>query len=287
MHSMRHGFLLINKPEGPTSHDIVGMVRKALSERKVGHLGTLDPAASGLMVLAVGAKALKLVELYNSLPKEYVANISFGSISATYDREGPIEEYDRNPGVSDPTDHEIVESIRDRFLGKIDQVPPAASAVKVGGERAYRKMRQGKDVELAARSVEITTCDLLSYAYPNVKLRIACGSGTYIRSLANDLGLSLKVGGYLTALNRTRVGDWSLDDAVTTDIVKWTDVVPLKEVLKDRPKLELSDSQYEDISHGRLIEGSCDKDAIAWHDGLPVAILEEAASKQIKARKVL
>lgn len=284
---MRHGFLLIDKPEGPTSHDIVAMVRKTLSERKVGHLGTLDPAATGLMVLAIGAKALKLVELYNSLPKEYIADIRFGEISATYDREGPIEEFPRKSGIKDPTDHEIVESIRDRFLGRIDQVPPAASAVKIGGERAYRKMRQGKGVDLPARSVEITTCDLLSYSYPNVQLRVACGSGTYIRSLANDLGVSLRVGGYLTALRRIRVGEWSLDNAVKLDDVKWTDVIPLKSVLGDLARFELSDSQFDDISHGRIVEGHCEKDAIAWHKELPVAILEEVASGQIKARKVL
>lgn len=284
---VRHGFLLINKPEGPTSHDIVAMVRKALSERKVGHLGTLDPAAAGLMVLAVGTKALKVVELFNSLSKEYIADVMFGKISATYDREGPIEEFPRKPGIKDPTDHEIVESIRDRFLGKIDQVPPAASAVKIGGERAYRKMRQGKGVDIPARSVVITTCDLLSYAYPNVQLRVGCGSGTYIRSLANDLGLSLRVGGYLTALKRTRVGDWSVKDAVTVDEVKWSDVLPLKDVLVDLDRFELSDAQFEDISHGRIIEGSCEKDMIAWHKDLPVAILEQGASGQIKARKVL
>ncbi|MBT4119383.1 MAG: tRNA pseudouridine(55) synthase TruB [Candidatus Peribacter sp.] len=284
---MRHGFLLIDKPEGPTSHDIVAMVRKALNERKVGHLGTLDPAAAGLMVLAVGTKALKVVELYNSLPKEYIADIDFGSVSATYDREGPIEEFSRMPGVNDPTDHEIVEAIRDRFLGRIDQVPPAASAVKVGGERAYRKMRQGKGVDLPTRSVEIETCDLLSYTYPHLQLRVACGSGTYIRSLANDLGVSMRIGGYLTALKRTRVGEWSLDDAVKTDTAKWADVMPLKEVLKDLERFDLSDDQFEDVSHGRKIEGTCKKDTIAWHKDLPVAILEEAASGEIKARKVL
>ena len=284
---MRHGFLLINKPEGPTSHDIVVMVRKALSERKVGHLGTLDPAASGLMVLAVGAKALKVVELYNSLSKEYIATIDFGSISATFDREGPIEEFKRNPGVGDPTDHEILEAIRDRFLGKIDQVPPSASAVKIGGERAYRKMRQGKGVNIPPRSVEITTCDILSYDYPHLQLRVACGSGTYIRSLANDLGVTLKVGAYLTALNRTRVGDWSLDDALEIEDVKWSDVIPLKDALNDRSKLELTDQQFDDITHGRLIEGGCQKDTIAWHNDLPVAILEDKGSGQIKARKVL
>lgn len=284
---MRHGFLLIDKPEGPTSHDLVARVRKALSERKVGHLGTLDPAASGLMVLAVGAKALKLVELYNSLPKEYDADIQFGTVSATFDREGPLEEFARKPGVGDPDIHDILEQIRTRFVGKIDQVPPAASAIKVGGERAYRKMRQGRDVELAARSVEISQCDILEYEYPKLVLRVACGSGTYIRSLAHDLGQSLRVGAYLAGLRRTKVGNWSIEDAVEIDDVKWTDVMPLKDVLRNRPSMELNDEEYDDITHGRTMDGSCEQNTIAWYDGLPVAILENAKSGGIKARKVL
>ena len=272
---MRHGFLLIDKPEGPTSHDIVGQVRSVLSERKVGHLGTLDPAASGLLVLAVGAKALKVVELFAGLPKEYVANVLFGHVSQTFDREGPIEEFERKPGVEDPSDHAILEEIRNRFLGKIDQVPPAASAIKIGGERAYRKMRQGRDPEMPSRSVEISQCDILSYAYPDLSLRVGCSSGTYIRSLAHDLGAALRTGAYLKALKRTKVGEWSLEDAVSVEDAKWTDVIPLKDVLHDRPSRELSDEEFDDVSHGRTISGSCDADTIAWHDGLPVALLEE------------
>ena len=290
---MRHGFLLINKPEGPTSHDCVAMVRKALSERKVGHLGTLDPAASGLMVLAIGAKALKVVELYNSLSKEYIASIELGSVSATYDREGPIEEFRRNPGIEDPTEHQILECIRARFLGQIEQVPPAASAVKIGGERAYRKMRNATRagvptrIDMPSRSVEITQCDIESYAYPHLTLRIGCGSGTYIRSLANDLGVNLKVGAYLIGLQRTKVGDWSRDDAVELDAVTWTDVTPLKDILKERVSMECTDQQFDDISHGRTIEGTCENDTIAWHNKLPVAILEDIGEGQMKARKVL
>ncbi len=185
---MRHGFLLIDKPEGPTSHDCVAQVRHILHERKVGHLGTLDPAANGLLVMAVGAKALKVVELFNNLNKEYEATVCFGAVSSTYDREGVIEEVTLQPGVEVPDELAIRNVIKDRFLGKVEQVPPAASAIKIGGERAYRKMRRGKGVKLSSREVEITACDILSYDYPDLHLRVACGSGTYIRSLANDLG---------------------------------------------------------------------------------------------------
>lgn len=284
---MRHGFLLIDKPEGPTSHDIVSMIRKQLNEKKVGHLGTLDPAASGLLVLGVGAKALKVIELFNDLPKEYIADVLFGSVSVTYDREGPIEEFDRKPGVPDPSDHNVLEEIRNRFIGTSDQVPPAASAVKIGGERAYRKMRQGRDVDMPSRTVEITTCDIIKYSYPNLQLRVACSKGTYIRSLAHDLGQTLRVGAYLAALRRTRIGDWSIDDAVTIEDLAWAHVVPLKEILKDRPSRKLTDAEFEDLGHGRTIEGTCKENEIAWYEDLPVAVLEAKGSGQIKARKVL
>ncbi|MCA9370761.1 MAG: tRNA pseudouridine(55) synthase TruB [Candidatus Peregrinibacteria bacterium] len=284
---MRHGFLLINKPEGPTSHDIVSMVRRMLPEKKIGHLGTLDPAAGGLLVLAVGAKALKVVELFSDLSKEYEADIRFGAVSATYDREGPIEEVSIKPGVVLPDDNAVLQMLRTRFVGTIEQVPPAASAVKIGGERAYRKMRQGKPVDLPAREVHIDDCSLLSYAYPDLKLSVACGSGTYIRSLAHDLGQALHVGGYLTALKRTRVGDWSLDDAVQPDDVQWGHVIPLKEILKNMPSVTLSSDQWKAVSHGQCIDGTCTSNTIAWHEHLPVAILEQKEPGLMKARKVL
>ncbi len=283
---MRHGFLLIDKPEGPTSHDIVAAVRRALHEQSVGHLGTLDPSAEGLLVLAVGRKALKTVELFVGLPKEYRAVITFGSVSATYDREGPIEECMRNAGVGDPDVSTIQEMIRTRFLGRIDQVPPRASAVKIGGERAYRKMRQGRSVELAARSVEISACTIVSYTYPTLTLQVSCGSGTYIRSLAHDLGQALRVGGYLFALRRTSVGDWSLEDAVTPEKCTWSDVMPLKDILSPFPKMTLNAKEYDALSHGRVIERAYEQGAIAWHEDLPVAILE-SKSGGVKARKVL
>ncbi len=282
---MRHGFLLINKPEGPTSHDIVSIVRKALPERKVGHIGTLDPAASGLLVLAVGAKALKVVEMFTGLSKVYEADIILGAVSATYDREGPIEQVQPKPGVKEPDDNAVLQMIRTKFIGDVKQVPPSASAVHVDGERAYTAFREGRDVDMPTRDVRIEECAMLSFSYPNLSLRVACSSGTYIRSLAHDLGQSLHVGGYLAALKRTAVGEFTLSDAVEPEAVTWTDVVPLKEVLKNMPKRKLTDAEFDHISHGRFIEGECSKDSIGWCNGLPVALLEQR-EEGVKARKV-
>ncbi|MDP6575591.1 MAG: tRNA pseudouridine(55) synthase TruB [Candidatus Peribacteraceae bacterium] len=283
---MRHGFLLINKPVGPSSHDCVYQARRLLHEKKIGHLGTLDPAAEGLMVMAVGAKALKVVELFNKLPKEYEATIKFGEISSTYDREGVIEEFEIKPGVNLPTMTDIQNVIADRIIGKIDQVPPAHSAIKIGGERAYRKMRQGRGVSIPPREVEIKKCEVLSFEYPILKARIACSSGTYIRSIANDLGILLRCGGYLQGLKRTKVGDWSLDDSAGLEDLTWSDVTPLKEVLRVRLKVELTSSQAEDVRHGRDIDIKVEQDAIGWSEGFPIAVLTPAGGRA-HARKVL
>ena len=286
---MRHGFLLIDKPTGPTSHDIVASVRGSLSERKVGHLGTLDPAASGLLVLAVGSKALKVIELFSDLSKEYEAQVTFGAVSTTYDLDGVIEEVTPKPGWEVPDQTAVQNAIADNIIGTIDQVPPGYSAIKVGGERAYRKMRQGRGVDLPARSVTIDACELLSYDYPALTLRIECSSGTYIRSIAHDLGQLLRCGGYLSGLRRTKVGQWSIADACSPDACAWTRVLPLKEVMSDFGKLDLQESEYEDIKHGRTIQREVKPDTIAWHEGLPVAILipTRDGGRGCRARKVL
>ncbi|MDP7247542.1 MAG: tRNA pseudouridine(55) synthase TruB [Candidatus Peribacteraceae bacterium] len=283
---MRHGFLLINKPVGPSSHDCVYKARRLLHEKKIGHLGTLDPAAEGLMVMAVGAKALKVVELFNKLPKEYEATIRLGEISSTYDREGVIEEFEIKPGVSLPTMIDIQNVISDRIIGKIDQVPPAHSAIKIGGERAYRKMRQGRGVNIPPREVEIKKCEILDFNYPILKLRIGCSSGTYIRSIANDLGVLLRCGGYLQELRRTKVGDWSIDNSTELEDLAWSDITPLKDVLGVRFRIDLTSDQAEDVRHGRDIDIKVEQDAIGWSEGFPIAVLAPAGGKA-HARKVL
>lgn len=286
---MRHGFLLVFKPCGPTSHDTVAQVRGVLHEPKIGHLGTLDPAAEGLLVLAVGAKALKTVELFSDLPKEYEAVIHLGATSTTYDREGVIERWTPVPGWHAPDEIQVRSIISSRFIGKISQVPPTHSAVKIGGERAYRKARQGRGVNIPSRQVEITECVITRYEYPHLHLRISCGSGTYIRSLAHDLGAVLQCGGYLEKLKRTQVGTWKIEDAVKPELATWTSVLPLKDVLAHFPRLELTDTQAEGVKHGRSIAHEIAPDTIGWHGGLPIAVLIPCrdGTRTSRARKVL
>jgi len=310
LHHVRHGFLLVDKPVGMTSHDVVAEVRRTLGERRIGHLGTLDPSATGLLVLAIGAKALKMIELFADLPKEYEAQVRFGAVSTTYDSEGVITEIAPQPGWSQPAQSTIQRTIEDRFLGRIQQVPPVYSAVHVGGERAYRKARRalhrsvatgagrGSGVAIPAREVLIERCEILSYEYPVLRLAVRCGSGTYIRSLAHDLGAILRCGGYLASLRRTRVGlpvgaqgakagDWSLRDAVPLGKVTWAHVIPLKEVLRGFPALELSADEFEELSRGQNIFRDVQPNTIGWYDDLPVALLIPAGDGEAHARKVL
>lgn len=286
---MRHGFLLIDKPRGPTSHGAVAMVRRALGERDVGHLGTLDPAASGLLVLAVGSKALKVIEFFSGLGKEYVADVKFGAVSSTYDSEGTIENVATKPGWTEPDKGHVQRAIDQRFTGKIEQVPPTHSAVHVAGVRAYDLARKGIEVEMPKRTVEISECQVLSFTYPHLRLRVRVSSGTYIRSLANDLGDVLRCGGYLENLRRTSVGEWSVDAAVTPDAAKWTDVLPLKDVLAGFPRIDVTAEEAEHLRHGRKIKREISAGTWAWFDGLPLAVLVPAkdGSQMAQPRKVL
>lgn len=286
---MRHGFLLIDKPLGPTSHDIVAKVRKQLGERAVGHLGTLDPEASGLMVLGIGNKALKVIELYNHLPKEYEALIQFGAVSTTYDATGKIEAQPMKAGWSPPDLPTLRRTLEERFTGRISQIPPMYSAVHIDGVRAYDLARQGKSVEMKSRTVEIDYCGVLMYEFPQLKLSVRCSSGTYIRSLAHDLGAFLRCGGYLTALRRTKVGEWKVENAVTTEYTTWADVLPLKDILSDFPRVDLSEHEYKEIGFGRSIQQSTHEEVIAWYEELPVAILHPVQGKEgmiLRPRKV-
>ena len=286
---MKHGFLLIHKPKGPTSHDVVATVRRGLNERQVGHLGTLDPQASGLLVLAVGAKALKVVELFQGLPKEYEAHVRFGAVSTTYDSEGVIEPYPPRAGWT-PPDHTVMQrTLEQHFLGRIQQVPPAFSAIKVNGQSAHRAARKGTMLALPPRTIEIHSCKIVHYDYPSLVLDVACGSGTYIRSLANDLGDVLRCGAYLSGLHRTTVGAWSISDAVEPDKAQWTDVRPLKDILTSFSGIDIEQSEADDLRFGRSIPREVRPDTIAWCDGLPMAILVpmKDGSRGARPRKVL
>lgn len=286
---MRHGLLLIDKPSGKTSHDVVQEIRTALHEPKIGHLGTLDPAATGLLVLFIGKKALKVIELFEGLSKEYEAAIRFGKVSSTYDGEGVIEDVPEKPGWSAPREKDLLDVLKTRLTGKIIQRPPAHSAVHVHGERAYEIIRKNPnaDLKIPEREVEISDMQLISYGYPNAKLRISCSSGTYIRSIAHDLGQLLRCGGYLENLRRTRVGNWKLDDAHKLEDVAWGQVIPLKEIMTVFPRVDLDEKQWMDVQHGKIIDVDIKEEPlIAWYEELPVAILERK-KEDAHPRKVL
>ena len=210
------GFLLIDKPSGPTSHDIVDQVRRALKTRRVGHSGTLDPFASGLLILAVG-KATKEISKFVGLDKTYEATIRLGATSDTMDRTGRIVGSD--PKGSDPGSAKVSEILK-KFRGEIDQTPPMYSAKKIGGRKLYELARRGEVVERKPVKITIHEIESLSYEWPLVKIRTRVSSGTYIRALAHDIGAALGCGAYLEELRRTRIGDYKVEDAISPDRVR-------------------------------------------------------------------
>ncbi|MBU0727976.1 tRNA pseudouridine(55) synthase TruB [Patescibacteria group bacterium] len=205
------GLIIINKPSGWTSFDVVAKIRNKLGVKKVGHTGTLDPLATGVLVLCLG-KATKLAQQITDTSKEYIAEITFGATSTTDDAEGAISQITNNKLQIT----KIEDALKD-FEGEIMQTPPPFSAKKIGGKRAYKLAREGKEVKLEARPVTISEIEILDYKWPKLSLRIACGKGTYIRSIARDLGDKLGVGGYLSALQRTRVGEYKIEQSVTVE----------------------------------------------------------------------
>lgn len=283
---MRHGFLLVDKPKGFSSHDAVAVVRKTLNERSVGHLGTLDPMATGLLVMAIGKKALKVVELFNDLRKEYLAEIVFGAVSSTYDAEGVIEIIPDKAGWEIPSEITVRNMITDRFVGKVRQIPPAYSAVHVEGVRAYKRAARGEEVKIDAREVEIDKCEIVSYEFPKLTLKVSCSSGTYIRSLAHDLAQALHTNAFLSALRRTKVGEWDVVDAKAPDKVDWAHVKPMKDVLTEFKRIDLSTDEWQEISQGRAIERGVKENTIAWFEELPVAIMKPLEDGVSRARKV-
>lgn len=209
------GIILIDKPAGMTSFGVVARVRRQLSEHyghkmKVGHTGTLDPFATGLMILVVG-KECKNAGDYSKLDKVYEATIRLGQTSSTGDLEGELKVVSGRI----PSQQEIV-TVLTKFAGEITQTPPQFSAIKIGGHRAYKLARAGKTFEIPARKVTIFNLDLVEYSYPELTLRTHVSSGTYIRTLAEDIGKTLGTGGYCTQLRRTKIGKRNVGDADTS-----------------------------------------------------------------------
>jgi len=212
--------LLVDKPAGWTSFDAVNYVRKQVAAAedkkpknvKVGHTGTLDPFATGLLILLIGKEYTRRAGEFSKLDKTYEVTMRFGATSTTGDPEGEITP------VSDqqPTETELQTALK-KFVGEIDQIPPAYSAIKIDGQRAYKLARAGKEVKMESRKVTINSLELTDYTYPEVKFTADVSSGTYIRTLAEDLGKALNTGAYTTGLRRTKISNYSLDDATTID----------------------------------------------------------------------
>lgn len=227
--------ICVNKPYGWTSFGVVNKVRyfvcrkQGVKKLKVGHAGTLDPLATGVMILCTG-RATKRIEEFQAHTKEYVATLRLGATTPSFDLEKEVD-------ATYPTDHitrELVEETLRQFVGSIEQVPPAFSACKVDGKRAYDLARKGREVELKPKTLVIDEIELLACELPDIRIRVVCSKGTYIRALARDIGIALHSGAHLTALERTRVGNVRLEDCLALDQVEaWVDAQELTPSVND------------------------------------------------------
>jgi tRNA pseudouridine55 synthase len=255
------GFLIVHKPVGPTSHDIVALVRRVLKTRRVGHAGTLDPLAEGVLPIALG-RATRLLQELTDADKEYQAEILLGRTTTTDDAEGEVTAQKSLP----PLDVPELAAVLERFRGTIMQVPPAFSAVKVAGRRAYELARAGEAATVASRPVTISEIEILSWEQPLLCIRVRCSKGTYIRSLARDVGEAIGTGASLQALVRTRVGSFDRSSAITLE--QLTDnpsraVLSADTVSLDRPAVVLGEDDANHLLHGRRFSGAPQQDLLA------------------------
>ena len=245
------GLVVVDKPGGITSHDVVARVRRLAGTRKVGHAGTLDPMATGVLVLGVN-RATRLLGHLMLTQKLYDATIRLGATTTTDDAEGEVL---ATVGTDD-LDEAAIRRVLAGFVGQIDQVPAAVSAVKVDGKRAYQRVREGEQVELKPRRVTIHELTVLEIARPDVRISVRCSSGTYIRAIARDAGAALGVGGHLTALRRTAVGEFGIDQARTLE--ELTDdfaMTPIAEAARRSfPSVDLDEEQARDVRVGRVLQ---------------------------------
>ncbi len=254
-----HGVLLVDKPRGWTSHDVVAWVRKHLGVRSVGHGGTLDPAAEGLLLIAVGA-ATRLLQYAIEAEKSYVAHIVLGVATSTDDLEGSITAV--TPRDTVPS-QDAVASALERFLGTFEQIPPTFSAIKIEGQPAHRRARRGDSLTLEPRTVVVHRLELLRYAYPDLFVAIDCSKGFYVRAFARDLGAALGTGGYLHGLVRTRIGGFRLEQAWTLDQLDsallpetWSLLAHHPDQLVAHlPVLVVPDAELAAWYHGRSVRG--------------------------------
>lgn len=251
------GILNINKPQGLTSHDVVARVRRITGQKKAGHAGTLDPLATGVLPVVLG-KATRLVEYLADADKAYRATLILGATTDTYDREGTIMP---TPGAVMPSLNVVEEALK-AFRGEIEQLPPMHSAIKVGGKKLYELARSGAEIERETRQVTISALHLEAYDPPTLRISVECSKGTYIRSLAYDLGIALGTGAYLNELIRTRHGPFTIESAITLEDLEesirqgnWQSALyPPEYILRGWQTYTTTPDEERDIKQGKPIQ---------------------------------
>lgn len=290
-------FFLIDKAKGDNSFKLVLAIRKKLQEKSVGFAGTLDPLASGLMLLATG-EFTKLLPYLEIKDKVYWVKIKLGATSETMDAQGPISEINPNSYLK-PNIEILNKLIEQNFLGKIEQTPPRYSAIQIDGKRAYDMARKGLQFEMKKRAVEIFDCQIRSFEFPFLELEVHCSSGTYIRSLAHEIGEKLGCGGYVEELERLKIGDLSLENAVAIDDItsaNWVEkALPVEKIFKQAIWLDLQKEHYEVLARGNFLNKNLFKAlpdqlglllVLAKFEGKVVGVVEETnGGSELKFKK--
>ena len=287
VHEPPCGVLIADKPCGPTSQDVVARVRRFL-KTKVGHTGTLDPLASGVLPLVVG-RATRLAQFFQAQDKEYEAELRLGRSTDTFDREGKVLEERPVPEISGRQ----AQAVLSQFTGEIQQQPPMFSAVKVGGEKLYNLARRNRIVERPFRTVSIFSLELLEQAPLSWRLRVHCSSGTYIRTLVEEIGQKLGCGACLDELRRLRSGSFDLSQALSIEEMeqRWEEVFfPMEHLLPELPRVELDETEARRVGHGNEISYSNSKPRDLYrlfHHQKLVAIAEGSSADQLRPKIVL
>lgn len=271
---MIDGFLVVDKPAGITSHDVVATLRRALKTRKMGHAGTLDPMATGVLVVGVGL-ATRLLRFVESTRKRYVGEVTFGARTDSLDATGTVTEHADASQVT----RERLEETLPTFTGTISQIPPMVSAIKVGGEKLHVKARRGETIEREPRivTIEALTCTRFEPGPPpRAEIEVTCSAGTYIRTLADDLGVALGTVAHLSKLQRTAVGPMTIERAIPLEDADRDRIIPVLDALEHLPTRVVTDGEADAVRHGRQIEvAGIDGAYLAVHDGLLVAVLRD------------
>ena len=277
------GFLNVYKPKGKTSHDVVAILRRITKIKQIGHTGTLDPFAEGVLPICIG-KATRLIEYLND-DKAYIGTVQLGSSTTTYDIEGEVVK--TSPQKVSP---EEIENELKNFRGEIQQLPPIYSAIKVNGKKLYEYARKGEEVEIKPRNVVIEKLEILNFdkEKQTIELEIKCSKGTYIRSIANDLGEALGTYGHLIKLVRIKAGDFEINDAIPlekldSDVEKYL-IPPLEKF--NYPTYELNTEEKEKVAHGMSLNADLDDNIIILTYQNQIAAVAEAKNKTLKRLKV-